>query len=62
MMITNIYFLSSLSRLAMGMLSLGAELQVPALCRPEEGTGMGSIYGMRSGAETALMFMGFMGL
>jgi hypothetical protein len=58
----NIYFLSSLRRLAMGMLSLGAELQVPALGRPEEGTGIGNTYGMRSGAETALMFIGFMGL
>jgi len=40
-MIMDIYFLSSLRRLAMGMLSLGAELHVPALGRPEEGTGMG---------------------
>jgi hypothetical protein len=42
----------------MGMLSLGAELQVPDLGRPEDGTGMGSIYGRRSEAETALMVMG----
>jgi hypothetical protein len=46
----------------MGMLSLGAELQVPALARPEEGTGIGSTYGIRSGAETALISIGFMGL
>jgi hypothetical protein len=37
----------------MGMLSLGAELQ--DLGRPEEGTGMGRTYGMRSGT---LAFMG----
>jgi hypothetical protein len=42
----------------MGMLSLGAELQVPARARPEEGTGMGSMYGMRSGMGTALVFIG----
>ena len=38
-----IYCRSSLSRLAIGMLSLGAELQVPALAPPAECTGMGSI-------------------
>lgn len=42
----------------MGTLSRGAELQVPLLCRPAEGMGMGRTYGSRSGAETALMFMG----
>jgi hypothetical protein len=62
MTMTNVYFLSSLRRLAIGILSLGAELQVPALGRPEEGTGIGKTYGMRSGAETALMFIEFMGL
>lgn len=46
----------------MGMLSRGAELQVPDLWRPVEGTGMGSIYGRRSDAEWAPMFIGFMGL
>lgn len=44
----------------MGMLSRGAELQVPERCRPVEGTGMGSIYGRRS--DMALMFIGFTGL
>ncbi len=58
----SIYFRSSLRRLAMGILSRGAELQVPDLARPEDGTGMGSTYGKRSGAETALMFVGCMGL
>ena len=47
-------FLSSVNKLAMGTLSRGAELHVPALGRPTEGTGMGSIYGKRSGAEMAL--------
>lgn len=42
----------------MGILSLGAELQVPARARPDEGIGMGNTYGMRSGAETALVFIG----
>lgn len=47
----------------MGMLSRGAELQVPARGRPLEGTGIGRTYGMRSGAETALMLLiAFMGL
>jgi hypothetical protein len=40
----------------MGMLSRGAELQVPDLGRPVDGTGMGSMYGMRS--DTALRAMG----
>jgi hypothetical protein len=60
--LSKIYLLSSLSRLAMGMLSRGAELQVPARWRPVEGTGIGSIYGRRSEAEIALMFIVFMGL
>lgn len=50
-------FLSSVNKLAMGTLSRGAELQVPLLCRTE-GTGMGSTYDIRSGAETALIFIG----
>jgi len=48
-------FLSSVNKLAMGTLSRGAELHVPARCRPIEGMGMGSIYGRRSGTETGLM-------
>lgn len=44
----------------MGMLSLGAELQ--DLGRPEEGTGMGRTYGMRSGTDIALALFWLMGL
>jgi hypothetical protein len=46
----------------MGMLSRGAELQVPDLCRPVDGTGMGSIYGRRSDADMEFMLIGFTGL
>ena len=46
----------------MGMLSRGAELQVPDLWRPVDGTGIGSIYGKRSDAEKECWLIGFMGL
>jgi hypothetical protein len=46
----------------MGMLSRGAELQVPDLWRLEDGTGIGSIYGRRSEAEWAAWVMWTIGL
>lgn len=46
----------------MGMLSRGAELQVPARGRVVDGIGMGSMYGRRSCADMTLVGTRFIGL